>query len=46
MPLELGPKQKSWINALRTGGYKQGKYVLFDESDNTYCCLGGCEQSL
>ena len=36
--MELGPKQKKWIKALRSGKYKQGKYHLC--VDNEYCCLG------
>lgn len=32
--------KKQWIDALRSGKYKQGKYHLYDEVDNTYCCLG------
>lgn len=32
-------KQK-WIEALRSGAYLQGKGRLYDELDNTYCCLG------
>lgn len=30
---------KKWINALRSGKYKQGRYALQD-SNNGYCCLG------
>jgi hypothetical protein len=29
-----------WIDALRSGQYKQGKYALFNIGDTTYCCLG------
>jgi hypothetical protein len=28
-----------WVAALRSGNYKQGRYVLRDES-GFYCCLG------
>lgn len=28
-----------WIKALRSGKYKQGKYVLHTD-DNKFCCLG------
>lgn len=31
-------KQK-WLQALRSGSYKQGKHVL-RTADNHYCCLG------
>lgn len=35
--------RKLWINALRSGNYKQGKYRL-RSVDNKYCCLGvACE---
>ena len=29
-----------WITALRSGEYKQGTEALYDNFDNTYCCLG------
>lgn len=29
-----------WLEALRSGEYKQGKLALHDIGDNTYCCLG------
>lgn len=31
--------KKQWVEALRSGKYKQGKKCLRSESD-TYCCLG------
>lgn len=31
--------RKDWVNALRSGDYKQGTGVLRDKNDN-YCCLG------
>lgn len=38
---ELGPNQKAWIAALRSGEYKQGRRMLVE--DDKYCCLGvGC----
>ena len=38
----LGPNQTLWIEALRFGGYAQGKEVL--SRDNKFCCLGvACE---
>lgn len=41
MPLNPEFKAK-WIAALRSGNYKQTKYVL--KSDDRYCCLGvACE---
>ena len=30
--------EKLWTDALRSGEYEQGKYVLFD--GEKYCCLG------
>lgn len=30
--------KKKWIEALRSGNYKQGKFAL--KRDNRYCCLG------
>ena len=34
----------TWVEALRSGKYKQGKFYLYDRDKNTYCCLGvlGC----
>lgn len=32
--------KKKWIDALRSGHYKQGFEVLRYEEDKTYCCLG------
>lgn len=29
-----------WVEALRSGKYKKGQKQLFNELDNTYCCLG------
>lgn len=38
----LTEPQKKWIEALRSGKYKQGKGFL--KYKNTYCCLGvACE---
>jgi len=40
---ELGPNQKKWLEALRSGKYQQGKNKLRD-SDDRFCCLGvACE---
>jgi len=38
--MELGPKQKEWVAALRSGDYKQGRNRLYDEKTDCYCCLG------
>jgi hypothetical protein len=32
--------KKKWIEALRSGEYKQGENALFHRTDNTFCCLG------
>lgn len=32
--------KKLWVNALRSGNYRQGKYMLHNISENAYCCLG------
>lgn len=29
-----------WLEALRSGKYKQGKGALHNKSDDSYCCLG------
>jgi len=31
---------KKWIEALRSGEYKQGKFGLYDKDSDSYCCLG------
>lgn len=39
---EMKPNKENmrkWVEALRSGEYKQGKYQL-RRADNTYCCLG------
>lgn len=36
--MELGPNQKAWIQALRSGKYKQAKKRL--KTENGFCCLG------
>ncbi len=32
--------KQPWIDALRSGKYKQGQYRLYNEDQDTYCCLG------
>lgn len=32
--------KEQWINALRSGEYKQGKKMLHNVEENTFCCLG------
>jgi len=29
-----------WVAALRSGEYRQGKHVLHNVDEDTYCCLG------
>lgn len=42
MTQELGPNQKAWIAALRSGKYKQGQKWL--NKSGALCCLGvACE---
>ena len=36
--MELGPNQRAWVDALRSGKYKQGDMAL--QTDQTFCCLG------
>ena len=49
MKLKIGSKMHKrmdkelrdiWVDALRSGQYKQGKLKLKDTKTNTYCCLG------
>lgn len=30
----------AWLEALRSGEYKQGYGYLYDERENSFCCLG------
>lgn len=39
MSLDINDKTK-WVNALRSGEYQQGKAVLHNPTQDTYCCLG------
>ena len=32
--------KKNWLKALKSGDYKQGFVSLFNETDNSYCCIG------
>lgn len=32
--------KEKWVAALRSGEYKQGKNLLHNREDNTFCCLG------
>lgn len=48
---ELGPKQKEWIKALRSGEYKQGInslciHSLYNDKNVRYCCLGVADKCL
>lgn len=41
--MELGPNQRRWLEALRSGQYVQGREMLHS-ADEKYCCLGvACE---
>lgn len=32
--------KEKWLKALRSGEYKQGETFLFNNLENSYCCLG------
>lgn len=32
--------KRKWVDALRSREYTQGRYQLYDEAFNGYCCLG------
>jgi hypothetical protein len=32
--------KEKWVQALRSGEYKQGTTLLYNKEQNTYCCLG------
>lgn len=42
LTLESSPAEvrEAWADALESGGYVQGKGVLRDATDNSFCCLG------
>jgi len=42
--MELGPLQKKWVEALRSGKYKQYREDL--KGDSSYCCLGVANECL
>lgn len=39
-------QKAQWIEALRSGKYKQGTCRLYNKDTNKYCCLGVAEASL
>lgn len=39
MPMNPELKKK-WVDALRSGEYKQGKIGLYNYESDAYCCLG------
>jgi hypothetical protein len=37
----MTPNQKSvWLQALRSGEFKQGRHALYNSFTDSYCCLG------
>lgn len=36
----MKPTIQKWVNALRSGKYKQTTGTLYDEETGGYCCLG------
>ena len=41
MENKLDPEFKAkWVKALRSGEYAQGKCMLFNPENNTFCCIG------
>jgi hypothetical protein len=40
MPIELKDK---WVKALRSGKYKQGRGILYNPEEKSFCCLGVLE---
>lgn len=41
MNMKMPKKLKArWLEALRSGKYKQGRGVLYDPNSKTFCCLG------
>lgn len=45
--MALNENAKKWVAALRSGEFKQGKYVLHQVDTDSYCCLGvGCKVAM
>lgn len=40
-PKQLNPNAQAWVDALRSGAYKQGRTRL--RIGDTYCCLVACD---
>lgn len=38
--VELGPKQKKWVETLKSGSYKQNQDGLLRTANDEFCCLG------
>jgi len=36
----LSPNAQKWVDALRSGDYKQGRRALYDGVTDSFCCLG------
>lgn len=43
---KMGPMQKRWIKALKSGNYKQCKGELCSDKTGGYCCLGVANECL
>ena len=39
MPMNTEIRDK-WVNALESGLFKQGRFVLHNTKEDSYCCLG------
>ncbi len=46
MTPEVVERVKTWITALRSGEYKQGRKRLFNSDQCSYCCLGVAKEVL
>lgn len=40
MSKQLPKKLQEWVDALRSGKYKQGTDYLYNPDDESFCCLG------
>ena len=38
--MTINSNAQKWVEALRSGGYKQGVGCLYDSHHDKYCCLG------
>jgi hypothetical protein len=46
LPLLTKAQKETWCTALESGKFKQGKEKMYNQIDNSYCCLGVAREVL